>query len=110
MTQYEIYVTDLAKSQMQEIFAYISSSLRAPDSAMKTLKNIEAAVMSLSELPNRMPLTGEEPWHSEGIRKMLVKNFIVYYWVDETAKLVHVTGVTYARREQKNVLAAMDMD
>ena len=66
-------------------------------------------IFSLNQFPNRVPLTDEEPWRSQGIRKLLVKNFFVYFRVDEEAKKVQVIGIVYARRDQRHQLSNLDM-
>ncbi len=59
-------------------------------------------------MPARIPLTAEEPWHSQGIHKMVVKNFLVYFWIDDKNLCVWVTAVIYGRRNQRQQLEKMD--
>ena len=40
-------------------------------------------------MPQRISSVSKEPWHSRGIRKIVAKNFYVYYRVDENAKHVY---------------------
>ena len=64
-----------------------SNSLRAErQTAIRMLDTLEKEILSLSTLPNRVALTEEEPWHSAGIRKLPVKNYLVYFWVNEERK------------------------
>jgi len=42
----------------------------------------------------------EEKWRSQGLRKMVVKYFLIYYWVDEERKEVHIVAVIYGRHIQ----------
>ncbi|WP_400245603.1 type II toxin-antitoxin system RelE/ParE family toxin [Niallia sp. JL1B1071] len=79
---YTIKITTQAEEQIQEITRYIASDLKAPDAALNLLDALETAISSLSDFPQRVALTEEEPWHSYGIRKMPVKNFLVYVWID----------------------------
>ena len=46
----------------------------------------------------------DEPWHSRGVRRLLVKNFYVYYRIDEPRKRVSVMNVIFARRDQLQAL------
>ena len=55
-------------------------------------------------MPSRYPLTPEEAWRSEGVHKMLVSNFLVYYWIDEVQKVV------CGRRDQIQVLRDIPKD
>ena len=41
---------------------------------------------------------------------MPVKNFLVYYWIDEENKSVTVTAVIYGRRDQLAALASMPQE
>lgn len=107
--QYEVHLTPYALHQMLEIAQYISTDLQAPETAKKWLDTMETEIGSLSFMPARIPLTEEEPWHSQGIRKMTVKNFLVYFWVEKVKLHVWVTAVVYARRNQKRQLEWMDM-
>ena len=104
---YEVRLTKQAEIQLKEIFQYISYTLQASGTAEKMLDLLEREILSLSSFPSRIPLTQDEPWHSQGIHKMPVKNYLVYFWVDENTKTVHVTAVVYGRRDQKQLLAHM---
>jgi toxin ParE1/3/4 len=85
-----------------------SNSLRAErQTAIRMLDTLEKEILSLSTLPNRVALTEEEPWHSAGIRKIPVKNYLVYFWVNEERKKVQITAVVFGQRDQRNVLQNM---
>ena len=107
--EYEVKVTMQALEQMGAIVHYISYDLMAPDAAENLLNDLKAAIMKLSVLPKRHSLIDEEPWRSEGVRKIVVKNFLVYYWVDEESNKVQVTAVIYNKRDQIKQLTNMDM-
>lgn len=107
MAEYVVKLTDYAISQVAEAVAYISKTLLAPDVARKWSAHIQSEIVSLSSMPFRFPLVDEEPWHTEGIRKMTVRNFLIYYWVNEAEKTVWVTAVIYGRRDQLIALQNM---
>ena len=70
---------------------------------------LEEEISSLSQFPNRFALAEEEPLHNLGIHKMPVKNYLVYFWIKEAAKTVHVTAIVYGRRDQVSVLSKMNL-
>lgn len=107
---YTIKVTELAQTQLHEIIHYVAYSLQAPVTAQRLLDTLENAISSLSQMPDRIALTEEEPWHSYGIHKMLVKNFLVYFWVNEAKKAVQITSVIYGRRDQAKQLLPMKIE
>lgn len=109
MDEYKVKITSQANMQMLEIFSYIRDALKDPFAASRLLSEIEKSILSLRNMPKRVSLAGEEPWHSYGIHKMPVKNFIVYFWVNDEQKEVHVTAVIYGKRDQLEQLRQMDI-
>ena len=104
---YNVRITPQAEQSMQEIASYIAVDLMEPQTAVKLLCALKKAVDSLDMFPGRIHLTSEEPWHSLGIRRLVVKNYYVYFWIDETNLCVHVTDVIYAGQDQPAQLADM---
>lgn len=49
--------------------------LLAPDAARNTIATLKREIKSLSQMPERIKLTDEEPWQSEGVRRMRVKGY-----------------------------------
>ena len=106
---YEVKITPYALRQMQEIARYISATLQSPENETRWLNTMKGELASLSSMPARIPLTEEEPWHSQGIHKTAVKNFLAYFWVDADNLQVWVTAVVYGRRSQRQQLEQMEM-
>lgn len=104
---YRVKITEYAIEQMQEAMTYISKVLLEPGVARKWLAKLKQEISSLGSMPQRFPLVEEEPWRTNGIRKMLVGNFIVYYWPDDPNSTVWVTAVIYGRRDQLVALRNM---
>lgn len=42
--------------------------------------------------------------------KMPVKNFLIYFWIDEENSKVQVTAVIYGKRDQLKQLSQMDIE
>ena len=76
---------------------------------MKMLDTLQEEIASLDQFPNRIPLTEEEPWRSQGIHRFPVKNYLVYFWVDEETKKVQIIGAVYGRKDQRHQLSNLDM-
>ena len=110
MKQYEVRSTKQANDHVLEYAEYIQNVLLNPQAARKFVNDIRMAVKGLNQMPQRNPLTCEEPWRSMDIRKMEVRGYIVYYWIDEENKVVHVTGVVYGKRDQIEQLANIDCE
>ena len=105
--EYSVKLTPHAIVQIQETIAYISKVLLVPETAKAWSDYLQKEISGLNKMPARFSAVDEEPWRSRGYRKMLVKNFIVYYYADDETKTVWVTAVVYGRRDQLNVLKDM---
>lgn len=90
MKQYEVKITKMAYGHMQEIVRYISNELFAPDAVNNLLDKFQESMNGLSEMPERYSFVDEEPWKSEGFRKIIVKNFLIYFWIDETKNNINI--------------------
>ena len=107
--QYEIKLTTQALEQIKETTQYISKTLMEPEIAKRWAATLKKQIEKLNFMPLRFPLTKEEPWHSKGIHKMPVKNYLVYYLINEEEKTVWVTAVVYERRNQISALLDMSL-
>lgn len=110
MKVYKIRITRQARDQLRNIKRYITEELLAPDAAENTIAAIKKEIKSLNRMPERIKLTEEEPWRSEGIHKTRVKNYYVYFWIDEKNARVQITAVIYVARDQIAQLETMDME
>ena len=110
MTQYRIIVTPDASDDLYELRSYIADVLCAPDTALSYIRAVRKEIAALSEMPARYRPVDDEPWHSRGIRKLLVKNSFAYYRIDEAARIVYILNIIYAARDQLRALSAMKID
>ena len=107
---YTVKVTKQAYGQMREIMSYITNELFASEAAQNLLDKFQKAISDLADMPKMHSLVDEEPWRSEGVRKIVVKNFLIYFWVDDENMRVQVTAVIYQRRDQLARLADMEWE
>lgn len=107
---YSVKMTDCAVQQLEDAAQYIAAELKEPGTAQKWLARMRKKLAGLNELPHRVPLTEEEPWHSEGVHKMQAENFIAYFWVDEAARVVWIIAFIYAGRSQPDALRRVEWE
>ncbi len=110
MNTYEIIMTPDATTDLVELRNYIADVLLVPDIALAYIRSIRTEISKLAIMPQRISPVPEEPWHSRGIRKIIVKNFYVYYRIDENTERVYILNVIYQKRDQLKMLAEMDLD
>lgn len=105
--EYFVRLTSYSIFQIQEIISYISKVLLVPETAAAWSDYLEKQIAGLHIMPARFPLVDKEPWRTKGIRRMPVKNFLVYYFIEENTKEVWITSVVYSKRNQLNALKDM---
>lgn len=110
MKVYSVKITRQARDQLFSIRSYITNELAAPKAASNIIAILKREIKSLSQMPERIKLTDEEPWRSEGIRVMCVKNYYIYFWIDEEDRKVQITAVIYAARDQAAQLESMEKE
>lgn len=104
MNEWKILLSPDFKSEVRGIHDYIAKTLLAPEAAAGQSRRIMEAVNALDNMPYRYSLYENEPWHSRGLRKLPVDNFIVFYWLNEKSKEVVVLHVFYGGRNIKEIL------
>jgi addiction module RelE/StbE family toxin len=104
MKNYKILMTQPARDDLKGIATYIVNKLSEPSIAKKLVGKIKEAVMSLSVMPTRHSLVADEKLAIQGIRKIMVDNYIVFYVVFDKDSTVTVLRILYGRRDWHNLL------
>ena len=102
MNQYKVLVTDEALNDMESIYVYIAEELLVPDTAMGQYNRIAGAIESLDQMPERIKVMESEPEQSRGLRKLIVDNYAVFFFIKDDA--VIVTNVLYGASDIENRL------
>lgn len=109
MDEYRVVVTDSAEQAIRDIAEYIAIELQNPKAAVNILELFGKEIISLSNMPSRIKRIPEQPWHDLGIRRKAVKNYYLYFWVNEEKRIVSIIDVIYSRRNQKEQLEKNDL-
>lgn len=104
MANYRVDVSEPAENDLRDIVRYISAQLSAPMTALKMMDTVEEAIMGLAVMPQKCPPMTDERLAMMGYRKLLVKNYIVFFTIDEKSKVVDVERILYARRDWHHIL------
>lgn len=94
MKRYTVEITDEALADMEQLYNHIAFVLLSPENAIGQYNRIADEILKLDMSPERFRIIDSEPWHSKGMRRMLVDNYSVFYVVQEDR--VIVTDVLYS--------------
>lgn len=110
MSDYPVIITTHAIQAISEIRDYIAVQLLNPTAARTHLELFREEIKKLADDPYNIKTIDESPWsHEMGVRKIRVKNYYIYYWIDEEISTVYVTDVIYVGRDQPRWLRKMPM-
>lgn len=104
MSRYRVEITEPAENDLSEIGWYITKELLEPSIAEKTVNKIGEAIFSLEEFPFRNALVADERLAKQGIRKIIIDNYIAFYIVEEEFKIVTILRILYGKRDWINLL------
>lgn len=98
---YKVIILPEAQEDIRKIVHYIARSLSAPQAALNLSKAFQREIRSLSKMPKRFAVIDAPPWKEAGIRRFTVKNYYVYYLLDEEEQTVKIIAVIYTGRDQE---------
>jgi plasmid stabilization system protein ParE len=85
MREYPVKITEKALGDMNGIYEYIAVNLQSPENAMGQYNRMADCILGLGFFPEKFGLVDFEPERSQGLRRMLVDNYSVFYvFKDET--------------------------
>ena len=78
ISNYEVTLTDVAKEEIENIYAYILENLHEEIAANKLMDKREDGVLRLAQNPYLCPKVKVKP-HNEIYRKLIINNYIVFF-------------------------------
>ena len=106
MTRYKIEIGNYAERDLYDILTYITETLKEPALALRIYRSVREQIDNLATMPARNRVVDDQLFGSQGIRRLFVENYVVFYVIDETAPAVNVIRVLYNRREWQSILGA----
>jgi toxin ParE1/3/4 len=100
MGRYKVKIFPAAQNDLQEIVDYLN--MLSPQAALDYYDLIVESIGSLAELPERCPLAKDIQLRLRRYRTLLVKNYIIFYVVNE--KTVEIHRILYAKRQYEPLL------
>lgn len=94
---YNIIFAPQFKRDLEETFEYISNSLASPQAAKRLMSEIDSSIVRTADEPYLYPFC-PEPLNTLGLRKIVIKNYIAVYYVNENTKSVNFLRLFYGRQ------------
>lgn len=94
---YKLEYLPIARRDMIDIAKYIGIKLQNPDAADRLAEKMVEKAEGLKDMPYKC--SSYTP-----IRKLIVDNYIMFYWINEDSKLITIARVIYAKRDYAHLL------
>ena len=96
---WKIEYADQAKQDLRSIYEYIAFTLLEKGTAADLYKEIVTEINSLDMMPKRYPLYHDEPWNSRGVHFLTVKDYLIFYLVNDEAETVSIVRIGYGGQD-----------
>lgn len=93
--KYEIELSGKAKEDLKKIVIYIKKNLNEPTIARKYAQLINERIRTLKYIPQRYMIIEDNEIKHLDIRRLLIKNYIVFYRIDESKRIVRIERILY---------------
>ena len=107
--RYKVIINFKAKRQLEDIVRYMKNEYYSSWSIESFLKSIEKTNEQLMKSPKLYALVIDEPWHSMGVRRILIRGYFIYYIVDDEECIVRIYGIVHSRMNQDRQLTKLDI-
>ncbi len=104
MEKYKIKLSKDARIDYLNIIRYIKYSLVEPIIADRYAKLIKEEIQKLEYNPQKFAIIDLNLKDNSNIRKLVIKNYIAFYRVNENEKVVNIERILYGAMNWKNKL------
>ena len=104
---YSYILTEIAEADVDEAFDYIANELYNPDAASAFANELDEKLEEICKTPKTGRLVHNPYLKQHDVRRVLVKNYIAYYLIDEDAEKIVVLRVVYNKRDQDKILKSV---
>ena len=102
--KYKINLSIKAKDDLKSIVLYIKNDLNEPAIANKYAKIIREEIQTLEYLPQKFAIIDDSSIKDLNFRKLIIKNYIAFYRINEENKIVNVERILYGASNWINEL------
>ena len=102
--KYKIEITQEAEKDFENIFTYISETLCNKQAALRMISLLDKNIRSLTDMPNSYPKVKDMYLKKMGLRFITVKNYIVFYTVEDEERKVYIVRILYGKRNWVKIL------
>ncbi|MCL1831576.1 MAG: type II toxin-antitoxin system RelE/ParE family toxin [Oscillospiraceae bacterium] len=100
---YKLDLLPTAQRQKDKMLDYIKHDFYNPTAAKRINKQIDNAFMRIRRMPYSCPVYESDVVSEHEYRKLIVKNYIVLYWVDDDDKTITVARIFHGKQNYEDM-------
>ena len=101
---YKLTVSRNAHNDIDEIVGYISGELKNPQAAASFIDNVDKHYTLVAENPHMYSLCNDERLERMGYHKIVIKNYLILYRINEENKTVYIVRIVYGGHNYPDLL------
>jgi hypothetical protein len=101
---YNLLFSKIIDEDIDSCYFYIKDNLEAPMAAENLMRELYEKLDYIKEKPYSRPLVYDELLASFGIRSIKVKNYLLFYSIEEDVKNINAITFMYSKRDWINIL------
>jgi len=114
MLEYDKYELVFSKTMEEDIdscYSYIRDNLESPMAAEKLMEELYVKLNYIKKKPYSRPIVNDEFLSSLGIRSIGVKNYLVFYYVEDndSGRTINFVSFMYNKRDWINILKEIEI-
>jgi len=107
---YNLSFSKIIDEDIDSCYNYIKDKLDAPMAAENLMKELYEKLNQIKENPFFRPLVHDKLLASLGIRSIKVKNYLLFYSVEEEIKNLNIITFMYNKRDWVNIVKDIPLD
>lgn len=104
MGAYNVIITKQAERHLSVIYNYIATELAAEGLAKALLAVLFYEMDKLCDNPRNSQIVKDAPWCDYGIRKIEVKRYLIYFYIDEIRQEIGILAIIFKSKIEQDEL------
>lgn len=101
---YKVVRTDLYQRDLDSVIGYLVLALENRPAAVSLLDSVEECYADLERTPFMYEECHNTHLHELGYRRAVIRNYIMVYKVDETARQVTILRLFYGKQDYEKLI------
>ncbi|MCL2010864.1 MAG: type II toxin-antitoxin system RelE/ParE family toxin [Synergistaceae bacterium] len=96
---FQVKYSEQAAQDISDIIEYICGVLHNPGAAECFYDEVNKKRQNISKNPFMYPLSRDEKLNAEGYRVVVIRNYLLFYFINEADMIVYIARIVYGRRD-----------